>query len=55
MRPYVIYFRYKCPGDKKPGPVKHFRIYASGTEEARRLATQYANYPDLEILRIRPI
>lgn len=55
MRPYIIYYQYKQPGDKKPGGVKQFRIYANSLDEARRLATQYANYPDIEVLRIKSI
>ena len=53
MRPYIIYYKYKCPGDKKPGAVKQFRIYANNMDEARRLATRYANYPDIEVLSIQ--
>lgn len=52
MTAYIVYFKYKQTGDKKPGPVKQFRIYASSIEEARQLATQYANYPDIDVLRI---
>ncbi len=52
MIPYIIYFKYKQAGDKKPGAVKQFRIYANNVEEARQLATQYANYPDINVLRI---
>ena len=53
MKPYVVYFKYKQPGDKKPGPIKHFRLYANSVEEARRLTAQYANYPNLEVLEVR--
>jgi hypothetical protein len=52
LRPYIIYFKFKNPGDKKPGAVKQFRVYASGLEEARRLAQAQANYPDIEVLRV---
>lgn len=55
MRPYIIYYTYKQPCDKKPGAIKQFRIYANSQDEARRLATQYANYPDIEVLRIKSI
>lgn len=54
MKPFVVYYKYKCPGDKKPGAVKQYRLYAADEEEARRLAAQYANYPDVEILRVTP-
>ena len=54
LKAYIVYYKYKLPGDKKPGAVKQFRVYAPGVVEARRLATQQANYPDVEILRIKP-
>ncbi len=53
LRPYIVYFRYKSPGDKKPGAVKQFRIYAHNFEEARRLVTDQANYPDIEIMKVK--
>ncbi len=53
LKPYVVYFKYKCPGDKKPGAVKQYRLYATNVEEATRLAVQHANYPDVEILRVQ--
>ena len=52
MRAYIVYYKYKLPGTKKPGAVKLYRIYANDAEEAKRMATQHANYPDVEILRI---
>ena len=54
LRPYIVYYRYKCPGDKKPGAVKQFRLYANNFEEARQLAARQANYPDIEVLNIKP-
>ncbi|MHC5108443.1 MAG: hypothetical protein ACYTHJ_01025 [Planctomycetota bacterium] len=54
LRLYYVYFKYKQPGDKKPGPVRHFRLYAQSIDDARKLATQQGNYPNLEILEIRP-
>ena len=54
LKAYIIYYRYKCPGDKKPGAIKQFRLYANSLEEARSLAARQANYPDIEILRIQP-
>ncbi len=53
LKPFIVYYKYKQPGDKKPGPVRQFRIYASNPEEARRLALQQANYPDIELLRVK--
>jgi len=52
LTPYIIYFKYKGPSDKKPGAVKQFRLYANNLDEARRLAVQHANYPDIEVLKI---
>ncbi len=54
LKPYIVYYKYKQPRDKKPGAVKQFRLYANSAEEARRLATQQANYPDVEVLSIKP-
>ncbi len=54
LEPYIVYYKYKNPGDKKPGAVKQFRIYANDFEEARRLVAQQANYPDIEVLNIKP-
>lgn len=48
-----MYYKYKNPGDKKPGAVKQFRIYANSAEEARRLVHRYAQYPDIDVLRIQ--
>lgn len=53
LRTYIVYFRYKNPGDKAPGPVRQFRLNANTLEEARRLASQYANYPNIEVVNIR--
>lgn len=54
LKAYIVYFKYKCPGDKKPGAVKQYRLYANSLEEARSLASQQGNYQDIEILRIKP-
>ncbi len=54
LKPYIVYYKYKCPGDKKPGAVKQFRIYAADLAEARRLAVRHANYPDIEVLNVKP-
>jgi len=54
LRPYIVYFKYKLPGDKKPGAVKQFRIYANNFEEARQLVSQQATYPDIDVLEIKP-
>lgn len=54
MQMYIIRYRYKQKGDKKPGPVRSFTIYAEDLEQAKRETTRYANYPDIEILDIQP-
>lgn len=51
---YIILYKYKAQGEKKPGPVRQFRIYAGDLEEAKREAERYANYPDIEVLDVRP-
>jgi hypothetical protein len=54
LTPYIVYYKYKCPGEKKPGAVKQFRIYANSWEEAKGLASRHAAYPDIEVLRVKP-
>lgn len=54
LSPYIVYFKYTNPGEKKPGAVKQFRLYATNWEEARQLAMQQATYPNIEVLRIVP-
>jgi hypothetical protein len=53
-QPYIIYFKYKIPSEKAQGPIRQFRIYATSLDEARRLATSYANYPNIEVLNVKP-
>lgn len=53
LKTYIVYFKYKQPGDKKPGPVRHYRVYAESLDDARRQVEQMGNYPDLEILEVR--
>jgi hypothetical protein len=55
LQTFAVYFRYKNPNDKAPGPVRHFRINAATAEEARKLVSQYSRYPNLEVISIRPI
>ncbi len=52
-RPYIVYYRYKIPADKTKGAVKQFRLYAVNLDDARRLITQYANYPNIEVLNVK--
>jgi hypothetical protein len=52
---FIVYYKYQQPGDKKPGPVRQFRIYASSAEEARRLAARQANYPNIEVINVKSV
>ena len=54
LKAYIVSFKYKPPGDKKPGAIKQYRLYANNAEEARRLVTLQATYPDIEVLKINP-
>ena len=49
---YIIYFRFTKPGEKKPGPITHYKVKARDVSEARDLARQYANYPGIEVVEI---
>lgn len=53
LRPYVVYYRYKIPGEKSQGAVKQFRVYANDLDEARRMAVQHANYPNIELVTVK--
>ena len=53
LRPYIVYYKFRIPGDKTLGAVKQFRIYADSVDEARRLATRHANYPNIEVLNVK--
>jgi len=53
LKPYIVYFKYKIEGDKAQPAVKQFRIYAASMEEARRLAGDYANYPNIDIVEVK--
>ena len=52
LRPYIVYFKYKIPADKTSA-VKQFRVYAASLDEARRLASRHANYPNIEVLNVK--
>lgn len=54
MNAYIVYFKYKIPGEKAAAAIKQFRLYANNMDEARRLAGSYANYPNIDIVEIRP-
>ncbi len=49
---YIVYYRFQVAGEKKAGPIRQFRLYATSLDEARRLTTTYAQYPNIEVVRI---
>jgi len=53
LRPYIVYYKFRIPGDKTLGAVKQFRLYADSVDEARRIAAQHANYPNIEVLNVK--
>ena len=55
LKPYIIYYKYKCPGDKKPGPITHQKIQADTIDQARQFAERQANYPGMEIVRLEEV
>ena len=55
MEAFIILYKYKRDGEKKPGPVRQFRIYAEDLEAARRQAERHANYPTIEVLDVHPV
>lgn len=54
LKPYIIYYKFKIPGEKAAAAMKQYRVYAASLDEARRQAKDYANYPNIEIVEIRP-
>lgn len=54
LRPYIIYYKFKIPGEKAAAAVKQYRVYAASLDEARKLASAYANYPNIDIVEIKP-
>ena len=55
MDAYIILYRYQAEGEKKPGPVRQFRIYAEDLTDARRQAERYANYPNIDVIEVQPV
>jgi len=55
MKTYVVYFRYKRPGEKTAGNVSHQKIQANSLEEARELAKQHTSYPGVTLLRVKEV
>lgn len=53
LQPYIVYYRYKIPNEKSQGAVKQFRVYANDLDEARRMAVQHANYPNIELVTVK--
>jgi len=52
LKRYTITFRFTKRGEKKPGPVQRFVIYAEDSEDARNQVVRYANYPDIEVIDV---
>ena len=50
-----VLYNLQVPGEKKPGPVRQFRVYATSLGEAKRLAAEQSQYPNIEVLRIKTI
>lgn len=55
LKTYIIYYQYHIPGEKKPGPVRQFRVFASSIAEAKRLAAEQANYPNIAVLSVKSV
>ena len=55
LKTFIVYYQYQQPGDKKPGPIRHFRLHATNVEEARQLAIRQANYENIEVLRVKQV
>ncbi len=54
LKPYIVSFKYKVEGEKAAPPVRQFRVYASNHDEAKRLVAGYANYPNIEVVAVKP-
>lgn len=52
---YIIWFRFKKPGEKTVGPVQQYRVFAKDLNEAWQLARQRANYQGVEIVDVVPV
>ena len=50
---FTVLFRFTKRGEKKPGPVQRYVIYAESLEQALAEAQRYANYPNIEVLAVR--
>jgi len=55
MKTYVIYFKFQQPGEKKPGPIRHYKLQAASIKEAEQLLRQYTTYEGLEVIRIEEV
>ncbi len=50
---YTISFRYTKPGEKKPGPIQRYVIFAGNLDEAQEQTKRYANYPDIQVVSVK--
>lgn len=53
LKRFTISFRYTKPGEKKPGPIQRYVIYAENLEQARDQTQRYANYREIQVLGVR--
>jgi len=54
MELFIVQYRFTKPGDKAPGPVQQYRLYARDLRQAWEMARQYGNYPGIEIVDVTP-
>ena len=52
MRRFTVLFRFTKPGEKKPGPVQRYVLFANSMEESLELLRRQATYPNLEIISV---
>ena len=52
LKRFTITFRFTKPGEKKPGPVQRFVVYAENLHDAQSQAQRYA-YPSMNIISVK--
>lgn len=53
LKRFTISFRYTKAGEKKPGPIQRFVLYAEDLPQAEQLARRYANYTNVRLINVR--
>ncbi len=53
LKRFTISFRYTKPGEKKPGPIQRYVIYAEDLEQAQNQTQRYANYSEIQVISVR--